>query len=356
LLYHLIKVEKGVFSLKLSRRKSFIFSVVIVCFLLFFGPIIFSSISGAQTQIEKNAQQENQVTIHGEDTLTITTTDSFRPEQYYKAVDDEYQPVKMNYTDVNANDPGRYALTLTAKNDEDHAKRTVLIIVKERKIRKKETTESQPPISSTSKETAKEPAKSSAPQSQTEPSSSTAAPQIAESTPESSTPPLDQEQSTQGTPQAAAPEAAQPVVETPAPQPATQPNQLSFHGQSLPYINAGQGSGQGVINGGSIAATWGGNPTQSGTDNQNTHFIGHNPGFFSPVLSLSAGDAITVTDGVGNPTTYIVNGLINVDDSGRDINSGLDNWDQITSAGGGERITLQTCLGDSVNLIVFAQA
>lgn len=123
--------------MKLSRRKSFIFSVVIVCFLLFFGPIIFSSISGAQTQIEKNAQQENQVTIHGEDTLTITTTDSFRPEQYYKAVDDEYQPVKMNYTDVNANDPGRYALTLTAKNDEDHAKRTVLIIVKERKIRKK---------------------------------------------------------------------------------------------------------------------------------------------------------------------------------------------------------------------------
>jgi hypothetical protein len=33
---------------------------------------------------------------------------------------------------------------------------------------------------------------------------------------------------------------------------------------------------------------------------------------------------------------------------------GTDYWDQITGSGGGERITLQTCINDDYNLIVFA--
>lgn len=353
--YHLIKVEKGVFSLKSSRRKSFIFFVVIVCLLLFFGPIIFSSISGAQTQTEKKAQQENLVTIHGEDTLTITTTDSFSPEQYYKAVDDKFQPVQMKYTDVHADQPGRYALTLTAKKKKDSVKRTVLIIVKERKPREKEKTENKTPASSTSKETAAKSTNNSVTPPPANPSPPVENPPAAAEGTVETTPQQEPAQVAQETPQVP-PEAAKPAAEAPAPQPATQPNQIIFLGHSLPYQNGGQGSGQGIINGGSLAATWGGNPIQSGTDNQNTHFIGHNPGIFSPVLSLNPSDAITVTDSAGNPTTYIVNGLVQVDDSGVNIASGQDNWDQITSAGGGERITLQTCIGDSVNLIVYAQA
>ena len=342
--------------MKSSRRKKIIFSAVIVCLLLLLIPSIFSSISNAEA--EKKKGYEGQVKIYGDPVITITANDSFHPKQYYKAVADDYQPVQLNYSTVNTKKPGRHSLILTAKNKKDSDKRTVMIVVEKAKpvkVAKPEssTKPSQPPVSSTPKEVPAEPAKNPTIQESTPSAEAQQAP--IENTQET----VSQQQQT-ASPQEAQPTApanTQPAVEPPAPQqPVLQPNQISFHGQSIPYQNAGQGSGQGVINGGSIAATWGGNPIQSGTDNQNTHFIGHNPGIFSPVLALSGGDAITVTDSAGNATTYIVNGLVQVDDSGRDIASGLDNWDQITSAGGGERITLQTCLGDSVNLIVYAQA
>lgn len=355
--YHLDKSEKGVFFLKTSRRKRIIFPVVIVCLLLLFVPIIFSSISDAQTQPEKDVPQEDQVKIYGEDKITITANDSFSPKQYYKAVGDDYQPVQLNYTNINTTKPGRYALVLTAKNKKDYDKRTVLIIVeKEKNVQAESKTQpSQTPPASTSKEPTPEPAQSSIPQTPVESSSSSEAPPAAtEST---------QEAEVQQEPVQVAQE-AQPTIQSPpeesdpqpVSQPVSQPNQISFNGISIPYQNAGQGSGQGIINGGAVAATWGGNPTQSGTDGQNTHFIGHNPGVFSPICSLGPGNEIIVTDSAGNATKYIVTGVIHVDDSGRDINSGQDNWDQITSSGGGERITLQTCLGDTVNQIVYAQA
>ncbi|MGG5370459.1 class F sortase [Enterococcus sp. AZ196] len=335
--------------MKPSRRKKILLSLVIVSLLLLFGPLIFSSISNAQA--EKEESYEKQVKIYGDDEITITANDSFHPKQYYKAVADDFQPVQMNYTTINTSKPGRHSLVLTAKNKKDYDKRTVWIIVekeKKNKVAKAEskTSLNQPPASSTSEETLAEQPKQSATQESISSTETQQAP--IENTQESMT----QQETPQPVPEEPQPAAAPPVQQ----QPALQPNQISFHGQSLPYQNAGQGSGQGIINSGAIAATWGGNPTQSGTDNQNTHFIGHNPGIFSPILSLSGGDAITVTDSAGNATTYIVTGLTQVDDSGRDIASGLDNWDQITSAGGGERITLQTCLGDTVNLIVYAQA
>ncbi|MBO0411131.1 sortase [Enterococcus hulanensis] len=342
--------------MKPSRRKKIIFSAVIVCLLLLFVPIIFSSISDAQA--EKKEGYEDHVKIYGEDVITITENDSFHPKQYYKAVGDDYQPVQLNYTNVNTSKPGRYSLILTAKNKKDYDKRTALIIVEKDKPHnvakaEKKTQPSQPPASTIPKEAPAEPAKNPTIQESTPSAEAQQAP--IENTQE--TVPQQQQTASPQEAQSTAPANTQPAVEPPAPQqPVLQPNQISFHGQSIPYQNAGQGSGQGVINGGSIAATWGGNPIQSGTDNQNTHFIGHNPGIFSPVLALGGGDAITVTDSAGNATTYIVNGLVQVDDSGRDIASGIDNWDQITSAGGGERITLQTCIGDSVNLIVYAQA
>lgn len=45
-----------------------------------------------------------------------------------------------------------------------------------------------------------------------------------------------------------------------------------------------------------------------------------------------------------------------VDNSGYDVNTGEDTWDLITGAGNGEAVSLQTCIDDYTNLIVFAIA
>ena len=343
--------------MKIFRRKISIFLTVIVCLLLIFLPMFFSSLTDAQSQPEKELPQEDQVKIHGDNSITIKPTDSFHPRQYYMAVNATHQPVQLKYNTIDTTKPGRYLLNLSAKSNGDHDRRSVLIIVEEPM---EETTNAH---DSVKHQTTPTPEKSS--EQMTEPqvnvphSTETIEGKV-ETTPESAPQPSVAQQAAEtvneGTP--TVPEVVPPAPDPePAVQqpPASQPNQLSFHGQSIPYQNGGLGSGQGIINGGSIAATWGGNPTQSGSDNQNTHFIGHNPGIFSPILSLGPGNVIIVTDHNGQAATYIVNGVVQVDDSGIDIHSGQDYWGQITSVGGGERITLQTCITDSVNLIVFAQ-
>ena len=113
--------------MKSARRKKTIFSAVIVCLLLLFVPLIFSSISDARSNNKKEDSYENQVKIYGED--TITANHSFHPKQYYKAVDDNYQLIKLNYSKINTSKPGRHSLTLSAKNKQDYDKRKVLIIV-----------------------------------------------------------------------------------------------------------------------------------------------------------------------------------------------------------------------------------
>lgn len=146
-----------------------------------------------------------------------------------------------------------------------------------------------------------------------------------------------------------------PVVEPTAP--AYQPNSLYLAGIQIPYSNGGMAEGQSVIdsNPNGAASTWGGAAVQSGSDGLNTHFIGHNPGVFSVLFSLGSGSPIIVTDGAGQPTTYIVNGSIQVDDQAID-SAGNNYWDTVTGVGGGERITLQTCVTPSINLIIFASA
>lgn len=143
--------------------------------------------------------------------------------------------------------------------------------------------------------------------------------------------------------------------EVPYQQPAMTLNML---GQTIYYQNGGQGSGQSIIdaNSDSQASTWGGASVFSGSDGQNTHFIGHNPGAFSVIFSLSIGSKITVTDASGTPTTYTVNSICQVTDYGVDVNSGKELFGDITGTGGGERITLQSCINDDINLIVFASA
>ena len=141
---------------------------------------------------------------------------------------------------------------------------------------------------------------------------------------------------------------------TATPAPATiGADQLMINGQAISYTNAGQGSGQAIIDANpNQVATWGGAVVQSGNDGANTHFIGHNPGIFNVLFSLGTGATIEVSDSANNVTTYTVSQIVTVDDSGFAAD-GTDYWDQITGSGG-ERITLQTCINDDYNLIVFA--
>jgi hypothetical protein len=138
--------------------------------------------------------------------------------------------------------------------------------------------------------------------------------------------------------------------------PVYEPMTIYMNGQNIPYQNGGQGTGQSIIdaNPSGVAATWGGAAVQSGTDGQNTHFIGHNPGAFATIFSLSAGSQIIVTDANATPTTYTVRTLLQLNDYGEEVNTGKDYWDLTVGTGDEERITLQSCINDDINLIVIA--
>lgn len=137
--------------------------------------------------------------------------------------------------------------------------------------------------------------------------------------------------------------------------PAYQPMTMYINGAAIPYQNGGS-AGQSIIDGNpnGTVSTWGGAAVQSGSDGLNSHFIGHNPGIFSAIFGLGGGSQIVVTDGSGNATTYTVSSVTKVDDYAAEVGTGTDLWSMITGTGGGERITLQTCIDDATNLIVFA--
>lgn len=128
-------------------------------------------------------------------------------------------------------------------------------------------------------------------------------------------------------------------------------------GTAVAYQNGGTGSGQSIIDGNpyGVVSTWGGAAYQSGSDGMNSHFIGHNPGIFANLFSLGSGSQIVVTDASGNPTVYTATTFLKVNDSGVG-SDGKNYWSLITGTGGGERITLQTCIDDSTNYIVIAYA
>lgn len=133
---------------------------------------------------------------------------------------------------------------------------------------------------------------------------------------------------------------------------------IKYLGKIISYQNAGSGKGQAVINRdpNNTASTWGGKAIQSGTDNSNTHFIGHNPGAFSSLLSLKNGALIVITDSKGATKTYVVNAVYKVDDYAKGVTNGINYWRRITGTSGGERVTFQTCLTSKINLIVEAKA
>ncbi|MBO1305373.1 sortase [Enterococcus sp. 669A] len=155
---------------------------------------------------------------------------------------------------------------------------------------------------------------------------------------------------TEQTEQAVQAEPAEPEETVTEAAPAPQPNaSLSFLGTTIPFI-ASNGAAEAPASG---AGTWTG--TGAVNDGAPTHFIGHNPGDFSPVMNLTVGSPITVVDAAGNTKTYTVYEVLDVRDDGFNANNPADDtWFRVIDAGG-ERISLQTCITDTVNRVVLAQ-
>lgn len=134
------------------------------------------------------------------------------------------------------------------------------------------------------------------------------------------------------------------------------PYRMYIAGKSLVYKNGGKSSGQSIINANrNVISTWGGVTPWSGKDGYNTHFIGHNDGAFKGIWNLAIGSTIVVTDGSGNPTTYRLTKKFVVTDSAVGVNDGQKYFSYITSASGGEVITLQTCKTSTTNWILRAE-
>lgn len=133
------------------------------------------------------------------------------------------------------------------------------------------------------------------------------------------------------------------------------PQRIQFLATDIFYRNGGMSQGQGIIDSENVASTWGGNSQQSGSDQANTHFIGHNPGVFTSLLSLYIGAEIRISDQFGNIRSYQVTNIFQVDDDAVGLADGVSYWDSITGVGNEEMVTFQTCLTDSVNLIVQAK-
>ena len=145
---------------------------------------------------------------------------------------------------------------------------------------------------------------------------------------------------------AASQDASTPDASTVAPR---ETSVLRFAGSTVPFIQYGGASAAPS----SGAGAWMGNGNVS--DGAPTHFIGHNPGDFAGVMGLSVGSAITVVDGSGNERTYTVYEVIDVTDDGYNTNAPSDDVFPRMLYAGGERISLQTCINDSVNRCVLAR-
>ncbi|WP_461215021.1 sortase family protein [Lacticaseibacillus sp. GG6-2] len=128
-------------------------------------------------------------------------------------------------------------------------------------------------------------------------------------------------------------------------------NMIYFRQSAVPYIRGGTWVKTAPA---LTAQTWGGNPVFSGTDKQNTHFIGHNPGVFVQNKLLRVGDVIKVTDAKNRAFTYHVYSTAVVNALGYTA-SGADLYSDIASRGTTERIVLQSSVNAQQKLVVFAR-
>lgn len=113
-------------------------------------------------------------------------------------------------------------------------------------------------------------------------------------------------------------------------------NTIRFNGEYVSYV---QGSPADETAPEATAAAWVSNGDV--TDNENTYFIGHNPGVFSGVMNLDVGDKVTVWDGKGRSRTYYVFDVLTLPNQ-----SNYFRYEGRISPTG-ESITLQTCCADN---------
>lgn len=114
---------------------------------------------------------------------------------------------------------------------------------------------------------------------------------------------------------------------------------LFFRDVYVPFI---QGSPDDITAPALTASTWGG--TGDVNDDQNTYFIGHNPGVFNEVMNLQIGDEITVWDASGKKRTYYVFDTLTLPNASNYYTY------EARIAPLGETITLQTCCADNKNV------
>lgn len=116
-------------------------------------------------------------------------------------------------------------------------------------------------------------------------------------------------------------------------------NTLHFLNEYVPFV---QGTSDDTTAPARTASTWGG--TGDVNDNQNTYFIGHNPGVFNEVMNLQIGDEITVWDASGKKRTYYVFDTLTLPNATNYYTY------ETRIAPLGETITLQTCCADNKNV------
>lgn len=128
------------------------------------------------------------------------------------------------------------------------------------------------------------------------------------------------------------------------------PLTIYFKNQAVPYENAGTNGAINVINESNKASTWGGVSTFSGTDGQNTHFIGH---YNKQFENIAGTDKFVITDTNGESFTYVTTAIYEVDEYGIGIEDGIDYWERITGTSGGERIVIQTSTGKQKEKLII---
>ncbi len=267
--------------------------------------------------------------IVGQRNLTVEKGETINILQGVKTLDDKDQLIRLSASMYSTEKEGQQDIVITAKDSSNNqTEETVKLTVIARK-------EEKPSPSTTKKEKTKE-----------------TSPQKKEPPPTNEPSPTETSETTNQTQET--PETKTTTQQKTKPV-GWQSNMMYIGELVIPYYNAGQGSGQSVIdNNPNVVATWGGAPIQSGTDGSNTHFIGHNPGIFSVITQIGIGNQIVVTDSNAIPTYYNVREIFQVDDQAMGVYDGQDYWDYITGVGGEERMTMQTCLSDTINLIVVA--
>lgn len=311
-------------------------------------------------QLPYNQKIQRTVTVNVRDTmppvitspatLTVTQGTDF-PVDKVTVTDQLATTIDTNALKVSGFDPnqvGEQKVQLQASDTSGNTtKKEVVVTVKAPEV-KPVATESKataPVAESKTEESVAEKAVETPAESTTTENTTTKSPEASEkAASESTTANVAVAESSQET--IASQDASTPEAATVAP---TETSILRFAGSTVPFIQYGGASAAPS----SGAGAWMGNGNVS--DGAPTHFIGHNPGDFAGVIGLSVGSAITVVDGSGNERTYTVYEVIDVTDDGYNANDPSDDVFPRMLYAGGERISLQTCINDSVNRCVLAR-